>query len=347
MSLIDAISNPTLVLDPVDKPERTRTITTIRGVERLRLCPVYATDPVEAGIRFCLHGDANAPVVVIQGGISAHRDVCDSATATAAGWWSDLAGPARAIDTARWRVLAIDWLAPQDLDARAVASADQADAIAALLDRLGITRVAAFVGASYGAMVGLAFAQRHGERLDRLVAISGAHRPHPIATALRAIQREIVRFGLDTNEPARGLALARALAMTTYRGEAEFAARFAAEPADDGERFRFPVESYLLAAGAKFVDRFDPRRYLGLSESIDLHRADPAAIRVPTAVIAVGSDRLVPVADLQALADSIAAPTSFDRIESPYGHDAFLKEPAALGALLRRILSPSPGPITT
>lgn len=339
MSLIDAAGSSAVSLESCTGPVPVRTITTVRGTERVRLTPAYASAPVEAPVRFCLHGVANAPVVVVQGGISAHRDVCDSATAAATGWWNELVGPGRAVDTGRWRVLAIDWLVPADLGARAVGSADQADAIVALLDRLGLARIEAFVGASYGAMVGLALAQRHPDRLGRLVAISGAHRPHPLATALRAIQREIVRFGLDTGAPARGLALARALAMTTYRGEAEFAERFDGPPADDGERFSFPVEQYLLAAGAKFVDRFDPQRYLGLSESIDLHRADPAAIRVPATLVAVSSDRLVPQSDLESLAGALAAPAELHRIDSPYGHDAFLKEPAAIGALLRNALN--------
>jgi homoserine O-acetyltransferase len=331
---------------PAPAAETARTITSVRGAEHVRLTPAFGDSPAETLVRFCLHGVAEAPVVVVQGGISARRDVCDSPTAAAPGWWNEVVGPGRAIDTARWRVLAIDWITPADLGARAIATSDQADAIVALLDRLGIARAAAFVGASYGAMVGLALAQRHPDRIRHLVAISGAHRSHPLATALRAIQREIVRFGLDTGESARGLALARALAMTTYRGAAEFAQRFDAEPLDDGDRFRFPVEQYLLAAGERFVDRFDPQRYLGLSESIDLHRVDPAAIAVPTTVIAVDSDRVVPLADLDALVAQLPAPAELHRIDSPYGHDAFLKEPAAIGAVLDHALSTLTRPTT-
>lgn len=303
-----------------------------RGECRLRLQPRYAEGPVQATLRYRWQGAAQAPTLIVQGGISAGRDVAGAGD----GWWTDQVGPGRPIDLRRWRVLSIDWLDAEDLAASAVSSEDQADALAALLDVLGIAYVPAFVGASYGAMVGLAFAARHGARLGRLVAISGADRAHPLATALRAIQREIVRSGLRSGDVDGALALARQLAMTTYRGEEEFARRFDLAPAFRDGRFHFAVEDYLAAAGRRFVARFDARRYLSLSESIDLHRIDPQRVGVPVTVVAVASDRLVPTRHLRAL----AAATSgvYREIDSIYGHDAFLKEPAQIGAILRDTL---------
>jgi homoserine O-acetyltransferase/O-succinyltransferase len=317
---------------------RSATITERAQVE-LRLRPKYAPTERTVRVSYLDHGPAGAPVIIAQGGISASRDVCTTAAA-GEGWWSDLIGPGRALDSDRFRVLAIDWLDVAQLGgAPAVSSDDQADALAALLDTLGIARAAAFVGASYGAMVGLSFAARHGTRLDRLVAISGTHRAHPLATALRTIQRNIVRHGIACDDSAGALSLARQLAMTTYRGAVEFAERFDVEPEYRNGRFHFAVEDYLQAAGAKFVARFDAQRFLDLSESIDLHRLDPATVRVPTDVIAVDSDRLVPLADCEQLAGAIGAPTRLHVVDSPYGHDAFLKEPVRIGALLRSALS--------
>jgi homoserine O-acetyltransferase len=305
-----------------------------RGERVVRLAPRYGQGAVDVLLRYRWEGAVGAPTVIVQGGISAGRDVA----AAGEGWWADLVGSGRALDLRRWRVLSIDWLAAEDLGTvQAVSSEDQADALAALLAALGIERAAAFVGASYGAMVGLAFALRHPQRLGRLVAISGAHRAHPLATALRAIQREIVRAGLRSGATAPALALARQIAMTTYRGADEFAARFDTEPQFRDGRFHFAVEDYLAAAGEKFVARFDARRYLSLSESIDLHRIDPAALRVPATVVAVASDRLVPTLDLRALAT--AAQADYREIDSLYGHDAFLKEPALIGAVLRDALA--------
>src|SRR3546814_8077058 len=72
--------------------------------------------------------------------------------------------------------------------------ADQADAVAGLLDALDIDALHAFVGYSYGALVGLQLAARHPGRVHRLVAVSGAHRPHPYAAAWRALQRKAVEL---------------------------------------------------------------------------------------------------------------------------------------------------------
>lgn len=317
-------------LQPIPLPARSEAV--------VRIAPKYGRGPVTATLRYFWHGAPGAPTVIVQGGISASREVCS--VGGVAGWWDDLVGNGRAIDLDRCRVLSIDWLAAGDLaGADAVSSEDQADALAALLAALGIDRAQAFVGASYGAMVGLAFAARHPQRLGRLVAISGAHRAHPLATALRAIQRQIVRGGIASGDVAGALGLARQLAMTTYRGADEFAERFDAEPEFRDGRFHFPVEDYLAAAGRKFVARFDAARYLSLSESIDLHRVDAAAVRVPCDIVAVTSDRLVPIDDLRALAASAAAPARFHAIDSLYGHDAFLKETARVSALVSESLS--------
>ncbi len=100
----------------------------------------------------------------------------------------------------------------------------------ALLDHLGMQKLGAIVGASYGGMVALAFGERYPDRVERLVVISAADVAHPMATAWRSVQRSIVRLGISANQPAAGLELARALAMSTYRSPEEFAARFRAAP---------------------------------------------------------------------------------------------------------------------
>lgn len=308
-------------------------IVDVRGELSVRLHPVHADGACEARVRYALHGAAGAPVVIVQGGISADRDAVTSAGG-GAGWWSAIAGADRAIDTRRFRVLSIDWLA--DLDgAHAVDSADQSDVLAAVLDALGLRRAHAFVGSSYGAMVGLAFAARHPQRLGHLVAIAGAHRAHPLSVALRNIQREIVRLGTRLGDTDAGLDLARRLAMTTYRGEREFAERCADAPVFEDGRFRFAEESWLKAAGARFVQRFSAERYLALSESIDLHRVEPQDVRVPTTLIGISTDRVVPLADLCELQRRCGAAATLHVVDSRYGHDAFLKEDAQISALLR------------
>lgn len=305
----------------------------------IRLKPKHADGARDVRVRYALRGAAGAPVVIVQGGISAGRDVAVAADGSP-GWWSAIAGPGRALDTRRCRVLSIDWLDLADLgDAHAVDSADQADALAAVLDALGQRRVHAFVGASYGAMVGLAFAARHAQRLGHLVAIAGAHRAHPLSVAVRNIQREVVRLGARLGDADAGLDLARRLAMTTYRGEREFAERCAEAPVFVDGRFHFAEEAWLKAAGASFVRRFSAERYLALSESIDLHRIEPQDVQVPTTLIGISTDRVVPLADLCDLQRRCGAAAALHVIDSRYGHDAFLKEEAQISALLSETLA--------
>ncbi|MDH5823528.1 homoserine O-succinyltransferase [Luteimonas sp. RD2P54] len=287
-----------------------------------------------------LQGAADAPVVLVAGGISAHRHLAPSATFPEPGWAGALAEPSRTLDPARFRLLGLDYVgADGRLDAP-IDTADQADAVAALLSHLRIGRLHAFVGYSYGALVGLQFAVRHSARLERLVAVSGAHRPHPYAAAWRALQRRAVALGQLQCADAQGLSLARQFAMLSYRTQEEFAERFDAPPEIVNGRVRVAAEDYLDAAGARYVARTPVDAWLRLSESIDLHRIDPAAVAVPTTVIAVEGDRLVPLSDSVALVEGLGAHGSLRVLRSAYGHDAFLKETDRIDALLRNALHP-------
>lgn len=274
-------------------------------------------------------GPKDAPVVLAVGGISADRHVTT-------GWWARVAGERRAIDTIQHRVLGVDFLdggrGADGRPERAVTTHDQADAIAAVLDERAIETLRAVVGASYGGMVALAFAERYPDRVERLVVIGAAHRAHPMTTARRVIQRRIVELGLDTGRALDALALARALAMTTYRSDAEFGARFSSgDPA--------AVESYLRHHGEKFANRFTPERFLALSLSSDLHRVDPACIRATTTLVAAENDAVVPRADLEALAGAMGQRCRLVDLPSIHGHDAFLTDTEPLSRILRESLS--------
>jgi homoserine O-acetyltransferase len=113
--------------------------------------------------------------------------------------------------------------------------------------------------------------------------------------------------------------------MSTYRSSEEFEARFDAPPTRDNERFAFPVEKYLFARGTDFAERHSPEAVLCLSESIDLHQVDATRIFVPTTIVAIREDQLVPLTDLRGLAARLPV-AKLHEISSIYGHDAFLKE---------------------
>jgi homoserine O-acetyltransferase/O-succinyltransferase len=287
-------------------------------------------------------GPASAPVVCALGGISAHRRICLAEDA----WWSEIAGAALPLDIDKWRVLGFDYLGgdgetsgpAETREWPSISTYDQADCLLRLLNHLGVKALRAIVGASYGGMVALAFGERYPDRVSRLVTISGADLPHPLATGWRSVQRHLVRFAQECGRGAEGLKLARALAMTTYRSPEEFAARFAGAPRVRDGVFRFPVEDYVLARGDDYARRHRAQSFLCLSESIDLHRIEACRVFVPTTVVAVREDQLVPLADLRALAARLPRGRLVE-ISSVRGHDAFLKE----DNLLRPILEASLG----
>jgi homoserine O-acetyltransferase len=283
-----------------------------------------------------LAGKPGAPVILALGGISAHRRVFDP-DQPRAGWWSEIAGARRALDSTRVRVLGIDYLGGSGESTGPTAggvfpslsSYDQAEALRQLLDQLRIPRLRAIVGASYGGMVALAFAERYGDRVEQLLVISAADRAHPIATAWRSVQRRMVRFALSSGHATEGMELARALAMASYRSPEEFAARFARPPRQIEGRFVFPVEEYLFARGRDYAARYRAESFLCLSESIDLHTVDASRVATPSIVVAVREDQLVPIGDMRALAARLPH-ARLHELSSLHGHDAFLKEAAAL-----------------
>ena len=295
----------------------------------------------ETSICYEVHGPAHAPAIVVLGGISAGRHLAPTASDTRLGWWRDVVGTGAALDPARHRLIGIDYLAGPARSASSrlpasVSSQNQAWAVAAVLDSIGVERVT-FVGSSYGGMVGLAFAQLFGERLHRLIVLCAAHRTHPMATGLRAIQRRIVRFSVDAGRPVEGLAIARALAMTTYRSSLEFDSRFDWRPLD-GSASGFPVEEYLEACGSAFVEHFDPEAYLSLSHSIDAHAVDPTEVAAPTTLVSFDTDALVPPWLADELAERAPGVERHIALSSIYGHDAFLKEVRLVSDVIREVL---------
>ena len=93
-----------------------------------------------------------------------------------------------------------------------------------------------------------------------------------MSTAWRSVQRNFVRYAIGHGEGEQGLALARSLAMTTYRSVREFEDRFPGEAVRETGRFVFPVEAYIVARGEAYAKTYRPEAFVCLSESIDLHR---------------------------------------------------------------------------
>ncbi|MBK6705496.1 MAG: alpha/beta fold hydrolase [Caulobacteraceae bacterium] len=150
-------------------------------------------------VRVRVFGDLRRPVVVVAGGISSGRCLDE--------WWSDQVAEGAAIDLTRYCAIGFDFSPTEDRRVR-LSPLDQAQLVAIALDSLGVEHVFAWVGASYGAMVGLAFAAEAPARLERLCAISTAHKPAALARGWRGVQRRMVEFAIASTSIRRAFAQA-------------------------------------------------------------------------------------------------------------------------------------------
>ena len=305
-------------------------------------------------IDYRLLGAPDAPVVAVMGGISADRRVCAvPGSGGEPGWWEVLVGESRGLDLAHWQVLSIDYLAgpggssaPRSDDPAAITAltpGDQADALRAVADQLDLPTMHTVMGASYGGAVALAFAADHADRTRSALVIGAAHRSHPMATAVRSVQRRIVAEARADGRAGAGLALARALAMTTYRSQEEFQQRFDGDPVTGPAGPRFPVEDYLDHQGRVFAERFDPLGFLVLNLSMDLHRIDPHAVRAPVTLVAMEPDAIAPLWQMRELFDQLGPGHELIEVRTSCGHDGFLTDVEVFDPLIRRFLERAHG----
>lgn len=296
-----------------------------------------------------------------------------SGSARVADWWPAMFGPGRAFDLERQCVLGINVLGscygssgPPSLDPHTgrrygsgfplVTVGDMVRAQARLLDHLSVARLAAVVGGSIGGMQALEWALRFPEHVERCIAI-GATPLSAMGLALNHLQRQALRL-----DPVRGLALARALAMCSYKSAELFSERHGRQRnrgAEDPLRSpdaRYDVAGYLDHQGEIFVRRFDADSYQVLSKAMDtfeMARAgatEEAALgRIAAQVLLVGisSDWLFPAADVRALAERMRAAgvsVRYAELESAHGHDAFLADAENLEPIVRESLAESATP---
>jgi len=253
-------------------------------------------------------GELNAPkdnAVLLFTGLSPSAHAASSTADPSAGWWEDMIGPAKPVDTDRYFVICVNSLGscfgstgpasinPENgelyrLTFPVLTVEDIADAASHILDHFGIDVVHTVMGASMGGMTALSFAQEQPNRTRRLASISSAARSLPFSIALRSVQREIIRtdpewrdgnYDISGNGPISGMRLARKLGMITYRSAAEWAERFGRERAQDYTHpenpfgIDFEVESYLESHANRFIGTFDANCYLFLSRAMDLYDA--------------------------------------------------------------------------
>ena len=239
------------------------------------------------------------------------------------GWWDNLIGPGRAIDTDRYFVICPNLLGgcqgttgptspdpdtgpPYGLRFPMLQMTDLVAVHRRLLEHLGIERLHAAVGGSLGGMQVLQWAVDAPEQLENAVVVAASSRLTAQNIAFSAVAREAIMRDPDFADggyagtdrtPRIGLAIARMMAHITYLSEEamseKFGRRLHGEDAEArmGLGVDFQVESYLKHQGQTFLDRFDALSYLYLSRVMDYF--DPFADPEAAARIATGGTRFL------------------------------------------------------
>ncbi len=228
-----------------------------------------------------------------------------------------------------------------------------------VLEELGVKRLQIVIGASIGGMQALQWAVDFPERVEHCIAIGVA----PLAAmglALNHLQRKVIQLDPDFKDgryaageqPARGLGLARAIGMISYKSPELFEERYGRKPNRNGEdplrtiAERYDVAGYLDHQGEKFVARFDANSYLVISKAMDTwelgrgYSSEDEALRrivAHVSLVGISSDWLFPAKDVRELAKRIEAAgvqCDYTEFETAHGHDGFLAEMDAVAAVV-------------
>ena len=292
------------------------------------------------------------------------------------GWWDSMIGPGKPLDTDRFFVIGVNNLGScfgstgpmhrnpdtgqiYGADFPVVTVQDWVHAQARLLDRLGISELAAVMGGSLGGMQALSWTLQYPERVRHAVVVASA----PNLTAENIAFNEVARRAIVTDPdfhgghfyrhgvlPKRGLRIARMIGHITYLSDDVMNEKFGRElralagqaGADRPYQFttqdiEFEIESYLRHQGDKFAEYFDANTYLLITRALDYfdpardHGGDLArafaAARARFLLVSFSTDwRFSPKRSrelVKALLDN-QRDVSYAEIDAPHGHDAFL-----------------------
>lgn len=255
------------------------------------------------------YGELNADksnAVLICHALSGNHHVAGKYKETdkAPGWWDNLVGPGRPLDTNKFFVIGVNNLGgchgssgpsntnpatdrPYSATFPVVTVEDWVESQARLMDYLGIEQLAAVIGGSLGGMQALQWTIAFPERVRHALVIASA----PNLTAQNMAFNEVARQAIITDPefhngdyynhgvvPRRGLRIARMLGHITYLSDDAMGAKFGRKLRDGAIKYSFDVEfemeSYLRYQGDKFAGEFDANTYLRMTRALDYF--DPA-----------------------------------------------------------------------
>jgi homoserine O-acetyltransferase len=366
-----------------------------RELDRVRIAyETYGTlSPARDNVILVCHalsGDAHAAGFTTAPAAASTRDGFraderDGSAGRGLGWWDGMIGPGKAFDTDQFFVVSSNLLGgcrgttgpssmnpatgrPYGSDFPVITVADMVRAERAMLNELGIARLAAVAGGSLGGMQALEWAVRYADQVDAIIPIASTHALHPQGVAWNAIARNAITADPDWQgghyydtgrAPNAGMGVARMVGHITYLSATSLESKFGRRlQFSDDIRYvltepEFEVESYLRHQAASFVKRFDANTYLYTSRALsyfDLARQYGSGelrravrdVSARTLLIAFSSDWLYPPSGSEELAAALRVcgkQVELNVIEAPYGHDCFLLEEARQTPMIQQFLA--------
>ncbi len=290
------------------------------------------------------------------------------------GWWNDIVGGGKGIDTDRYYVICSNVVGgcqgstgpssanpetgkPYGTDFPLVTVGDMVNAQRHLIDHLGIDKLLSVVGGSMGGMQTLQWMTAYPNRIRSAIPIATTMKHTPQQIAFNEVGRQAIMADPDWHSgnyynkagPAKGLAIARMIGHITYMSDTSMAEKFGRRFRADRAPFKFgadfEVEGYLHYRGDSFVKRFDANSYLYITKAIDYfnllngHSLGSifGGLKAKVLVIAFKSDWLYPASQSQEIVKACklsGVDASYCEINATYGHDSFLVETEQEGQLI-------------
>ena len=295
-----------------------------------------------------------------------HALTGDAHAAGTNGWWENLIGQGKGIDTDKYFVICSNVIGgckgstgpsstnpktgkPYGLSFPLISIGDMVEAQKHLIDHLGIEKLLAVVGGSMGGMQVLQWMVSYPEKIRSAIPIATTIKHTPQQIAFNEVGRQAVMSDpdwkngdyYDSAPPSKGLAVARMIGHITYMSDISMTEKFGRKTRADKEPFKFgadfEVEGYLRYRGDNFVKRFDANSYLYITKAIDNfnplngHALGSVfkGLKAKVLVLAFKSDWLYPAYQSQEIIKACklsGVDASYCEINSTYGHDSFLLE---------------------
>lgn len=297
-------------------------------------------------------------VVWVFHALTANSDVVD--------WWPELVGDGKIINPDKHFIICCNVLGsfygstgprsfkpeisiPYGLDFPLFTVRDVVKAQLLLANELNIDKIKMVIGGSFGGFQALEFAFLFEGQIDHMTLIATSAKETSWSIAIHESQRLSLTadpsfFNNDEDSGQDGMRAARGIGLLTYR---TYEAYKKLQTDDDGRIDDFSAASYIRYQGEKLVNRFHAHCYWYLSKCLDTHDIGRdrggltealRSLTIPTQVIGIATDRLVPTAEQKFMAQYIPN-AEYIELESEYGHDGFLIEGKKIGEVIKKYLT--------